>query len=57
MKKSLVASFLSLTMILGMLSGCGQPAATASGPAPAAEEATAEEAPAAEETAEAADAN
>ena len=57
MKKSLVASFLSLTMILGMLSGCGQPAATASAPAPAAEEATAEEAPAAEETAEAADAN
>ncbi len=55
MKKSLVASFLSLTMILGMLSGCGQQASTASAQAPAADEATAEEAPAVEETAETAD--
>lgn len=60
MKKSLVASFLSLTMILGMLSGCGQQASTASAQAPVAdeataEEATAEEAPAVAETAETAD--
>lgn len=55
MKKSLVASFLSLTMILGMLSGCGQQASTASAQAPAADEATAEEAPAVAETAETAD--
>lgn len=60
MKKSLVASFLSLTMILGMLSGCGQQASTASDQAPVAdeataEEATAEEAPAVAETAETAD--
>lgn len=60
MKKSLVASFLSLTMILGMLSGCGQQASTASAQAPVADEATAEEAtteeaPADAETAETAD--
>ncbi len=55
MKKSLVASFLSLTMILGMLSGCGQQASTASAQAPVADEATAEEAPAVAETAETAD--
>lgn len=55
MKKSLVASFLSLTMILGMFSGCGQQASTASAQAPVADEATAEEAPAVAETAETAD--
>ncbi|MBQ8666483.1 MAG: carbohydrate ABC transporter substrate-binding protein [Lachnospiraceae bacterium] len=38
-----------------MLSGCGQQASTASAQAPAADEATAEEAPAVEETAETAD--
>ncbi|MCR4739934.1 MAG: ABC transporter substrate-binding protein [Lachnospiraceae bacterium] len=54
MKKSTIASLLSLSMVIGLFTGCAAPAATA---APDAGTVTAdtEEAPAAEETAEAAE--